>query len=404
MFNWLLNYVLESLVQRKGKNIKWINLLNSGIDSAMSGISFTKKQLLIWKHLLTASREGSGKVRALHGLNMFLKIIITGLLILSWSFLSQWFFPEFNPFSYLDVNGQFWPSILAIGLPMALYAFASGQLDWFGSSDPHEEGTIVAESLPFKWLVSVVAGVTEELSHRGVLIFFGLISVYLSNLFFLWFVGFWLLVIAIFLLAKFEFDLGVAVIMMTISVVLFLALKGHIPENPIYLFNGYLLEFLQWITLSHLRLIFFISVLMTAALGLTTLILKSKQNYRISLSEFATRVLLFTAWATYCMPLGVKAIERMPIMPANSDHWTYLLYIGAVLWSNAQFRNGHKYQGPSGMMNSYVIGLYMFFIAFTHGLIYAIILHVAFDVILFTSEHLCQVIKNRRKAYCVGTW
>lgn len=396
MIQKIINYVLDSLVQRKGENIIWINYANAMIFGAISGVDFTKKQLALWKHLLTASRDGDEKVRMMHSLNMLLKVAAIGVLTLAWMFLSKWFFVEFKPFAYMDVNGNFWEAIFFIGTPMVLYAFFCGQLDWFGSADRHEDGTIVAESLPFKWVVSISAGVTEELSHRALLIYIGLISVYLSNLFFVWAVAFICMILCIFVLMKFEVKLVIAGPIMAVVLFSLIKLKGYLPENPIYLFNGFLLDFLKWTTANTFNNATFIFILMSASLLITISMKNDNDGFEMGWTEFATRVLMFTLWACYCMPLGVAAIQSMPILPTGADHNTYLLYVGAVLWSNAKFRDGHKYQGLSGMLNSYVIGLYMFYIAFTHGLLYAIVLHTMFDGILFSSEHLCQVIKNRR--------
>jgi hypothetical protein len=396
MFEILLKYVLSSLVQQKGKDISWINWINGGIESAISGANFTKKQLRFWKHLLTASREGDDKVRAMHYLNMTLKVLVTGAHIAIWFVLSKWFFQEFNPFSYLDINGDFWEAIIVIGLPLMSYAFLSGQLDWFGSNDAYEDGTLTAESLPFKWLVSISAGVTEELSHRGALIFIGLISVYFGNLFFPWIILVLLLALCLFLLAKFEFQISISVLIFSITLVTLLSLKKYAPENPIYLLNEYIFHFLQWITSSNILLAGFIATLMSLSLAFTVVVLQKKNDFSMHPAEFVSRILLFTIWSVYCLPMSIQAIATMPILPQNGNHWTYLLYIGAILWSNAKFRDGHKYQGPAGMLNSYVVGMYMFYITFTHGLLYAIVLHVMFDAVLFTSEHVCQIIKNRK--------
>ncbi len=396
MLEMLVKYILSSLVQRKGRNITWINWLNTGIDSVVSGAQFTKNQLRLWKHFLTASREGDAKVRAGIYLNMFLKVGLMLFNILLWYVLSKWFFTEFDPFSYMDVNGHFWEAIVVIGTPMALYAFFCGQLDWFGSNDAHEDGTVMAESLPLKWLVSIEAGVTEEFNHRSLLIFVGLISVYLSNAFLPWIIVALAVCLCVFILAKFEVPFLISGPVFLFSFIVVLKMKAYIPENVIYQINGYIFALFLWLASDISTLAISIGLSMAVCLGITVAVCRAKENYSMSIVEFFTRVLSFSAWSTYCIPLGIGAIAHMPILPENSDHWTYLLYVGAILWSNAKFRDGHKYQGPSGMLNSYVIGIYMFYVAFTHGLIYAIVLHVMFDAVLFTSEHLCQVIKNRR--------
>ena len=54
--------------------------------------------------------------------------------------------------------------------------------------------------------------------------------------------------------------------------------------------------------------------------------------------------------------------------------------IGAgMLAANAFFRDGHKYQGNFGMVNSWFIGMYMFHILFTYGLPECMFAHFAYN-------------------------
>ena len=72
-------------------------------------------------------------------------------------------------------------------------------------------------------------------------------------------------------------------------------------------------------------------------------------------------------------------------------------FVGAALLSaNAMFRNGHKYQGIIGIVNSWYIGMFLFWIMFQFGLIVAIIVHILYDVIVFTVEHLDVTVFNNR--------
>lgn len=56
----------------------------------------------------------------------------------------------------------------------------------------------------------------------------------------------------------------------------------------------------------------------------------------------------------------------------------------AVLAANAKFRDGHKYQGLIGIINSWYIGLFLFDIMFKYGIISAIAIHFLYDVMIFT--------------------
>ena len=56
----------------------------------------------------------------------------------------------------------------------------------------------------------------------------------------------------------------------------------------------------------------------------------------------------------------------------------------ALLASNAFFRDGHGYQGLFGIVNSWFIGMFLFWVAFHHGLWASITIHFLYDFIVFT--------------------
>jgi hypothetical protein len=56
----------------------------------------------------------------------------------------------------------------------------------------------------------------------------------------------------------------------------------------------------------------------------------------------------------------------------------------ALLATNALFRDGHKYLGLVGIVNSWFLGMYFFWILFTFGLWPAIVVHFLYDAIIFT--------------------
>lgn len=71
-------------------------------------------------------------------------------------------------------------------------------------------------------------------------------------------------------------------------------------------------------------------------------------------------------------------------------------FVGAALLSaNAMFRDGHKYLGLVGMINSWYVGMFMFWVMFEYGLVAAIVLHIVYDVIVFSVEHLDVLWDNR---------
>lgn len=60
----------------------------------------------------------------------------------------------------------------------------------------------------------------------------------------------------------------------------------------------------------------------------------------------------------------------------------------AVISANAFFRDGHKYQGILGVLNSWFAGMFFFWMMFAHGLWAAIVVHFTYDVVVFTVATL----------------
>ncbi len=77
----------------------------------------------------------------------------------------------------------------------------------------------------------------------------------------------------------------------------------------------------------------------------------------------------------------------------NDSEWA----VGAaILGSNRQFRNGHAYQGLFGFVNSWFVGMYLFYIMFNHGLFAAIIAHFLYDMIIFGIHYVDASIERYR--------
>lgn len=73
--------------------------------------------------------------------------------------------------------------------------------------------------------------------------------------------------------------------------------------------------------------------------------------------------------------------------------------IGAgLLAANARFRDGHKYLGFIGFVNSWFIGMFMFFLMFKFGLLAAILVHFLYDLFIFIVRYIDCVIERRRSA------
>lgn len=89
----------------------------------------------------------------------------------------------------------------------------------------------------------------------------------------------------------------------------------------------------------------------------------------------------------------LHALNQQLIHPI---HWA----VGAaIIGSNGKFRNGHAYLGFVGLLNSWFIGMFFFWLVFNYGLAAAIISHFIYDQIIFTIRYLdaCQ---ERARGIC----
>jgi hypothetical protein len=66
----------------------------------------------------------------------------------------------------------------------------------------------------------------------------------------------------------------------------------------------------------------------------------------------------------------------------------------AMLAANGFFRDGHKYLGLFGFLNSWFMGMFFFWVLFTYGLVPAILIHFAYDFIIFAVRYLDAVVER----------
>lgn len=70
-------------------------------------------------------------------------------------------------------------------------------------------------------------------------------------------------------------------------------------------------------------------------------------------------------------------------------------FVGAaVIVSNNNFRDGHKYQGFIGWTNSWFLGMFFFWVMFNHGLLSAIVVHFAYDAVIY-AVHCAWAVQRR---------
>lgn len=70
------------------------------------------------------------------------------------------------------------------------------------------------------------------------------------------------------------------------------------------------------------------------------------------------------------------------------------LFVFGIIAANAKFRDGHKYQGPVGMLNAWVIGLIMMHATITYGLGTAIAVHAIYDICCFSTRFIVRRISG----------
>lgn len=62
------------------------------------------------------------------------------------------------------------------------------------------------------------------------------------------------------------------------------------------------------------------------------------------------------------------------------------LFLFGAIAANSWFRDGHKYQGWLGYINSWYIGMMLLYAALTYGLWTAIVVHIVYDILHGTSR------------------
>ena len=75
----------------------------------------------------------------------------------------------------------------------------------------------------------------------------------------------------------------------------------------------------------------------------------------------------------------------------NTENW---MLGAAIISANIKFRDGHKYQGLLGLINSWYAGLFLFYIMFNFGVPAAILVHAVYDILCYTVAYLDCIIER----------
>ncbi|HEU5114572.1 MAG TPA: hypothetical protein VFT82_02280 [Candidatus Paceibacterota bacterium] len=167
-------------------------------------------------------------------------------------------------------------------------------------------------------VTSILAGVWEEIAYRWIFICYAMIIIMVTNLIFGSVLG-WIATAVLGGAAIYCFMERkiVAMIFCVLGAVCAVWLALHV--NPVYLFYDYVL---------------------VPVINLTTL------------------------------------HEMKPILYGNYGK----LFIFGAIAANAWFRNGHKYQGPFGLVNSWYAGMALLYATLTYGLWTAVVVHALYDI------------------------
>jgi len=168
-------------------------------------------------------------------------------------------------------------------------------------------------------ITSVLAGIWEELGYRCVFILTAMIGIVVSNFFWFWLMLLILIIICIAILTSLE-----ATLSRIITVIVFLIMIAGLfmldLKDPIYwMYNHIIFPILNLVSFHQLR--------------------------------------------------PVLYHESLPF-----------LFIAGAVSANAKFRDGHKYLGPIGQLNAWVIGYVLLHAMIFHGLVVAIICHSIYDL------------------------
>jgi len=270
-----------------------------------------------------------GIVTAQFLLAIFIAVGGTGVFVAG----SIW--PEFFQYNYLFISSDFISDVLRFW-PLFLWAIIPNLFRIFSKSfesDRKDEKRFVVDLA-----TSVGAGVFEEGWYRGVGIFYAMAILAFWN--FVFNILGWIASIVIGFMA---------------FVVVLIALFGDVKKTSSSMLGllmiAALCTFLAWgIMVIHEDLVFWVY-----------------QNILIPITDFAT--------------LGL-----MHATLHDPSHQPLLVF--GILSANIAFRNGHKYQGVRGFINSWYCGCVLIVATLNYGIWVAITVHAAYNIVFDVARYL----------------
>ena len=237
-------------------------------------------------------------------------LIVAGLGV--WVF--TFFFPTFFNYPYLtwggwESVGRFWPMFAWVGVIAAITTLPSSPIH------ASEKRLIFGYSI----VISVLAGIWEELGYRWIFICYAMMSVIVAN---------WV------------FGAGLGWLLAAVLTVVAIAL------------------------VSQKKIIFAVPAAIGAVLAAWFV-----QNANIVYWFYENVLVVIIHFTTF---------YQMDSMLYSENDKIFLF--GAIL-ANTWFRDGHKYQGLPGTINAWYCGMVFLYATVTYGLLTAIVVHALYDII-----------------------
>jgi len=258
---------------------------------------------------------------------LIFQLICVGILLLS--LLGVWVIELFFPdfFNYPYLNWGGWKSVLNFW-PLLLWgATATLVLNLFASSDWPIRASENQQILTLGVMTSILAGIWEEIGYRWLFICFSMVSISVLN---------WI------------FGVGLGWIIATVCSI-----------GCLYLF-------------SQKEIFIGIIVLVIAVLA-------------AAVALYADPVLFLykiLVWIIHYTTFGLMD----SVLYGSHD----TLFVFGAIAANTLFRDGHKYQGPLGIVNSWYCGMAMLYAMMTYGLWTAVVIHVLYNITIDIVRFVLQ--------------
>lgn len=334
-----------------------------------------------------------------------LALFLGGLIF--YAIVHNWWNPtNFNPFGYWNVGNGIPTELLLVMCVVA--PFILGQLHWFNPRTDTAIDRMFGISNIWQWVnkmrASLYAGVFEELSFRSVMIYGAMVSIALMNKFFNWALAAVLLVICIALIVMTE-QKWLKWVIGILGLVTFFWVTNHTSSDPIYTFyrEWYQPIYQALFDIANRQEVFYL-ILAVGVLDIllaigTKLFVKwrapKSRNYTLyALDEALSPRMLFTM-SLLTLGLSVYIWWMVTYTNAVMIFGKPELLVWGIISCAIDFQKAHGSQPFTGALHKVAFAYFMMYIAFTFGLMYAIIGHALYDAVYFTSEHIVYVVNQR---------